>query len=72
MSMPLTERELHKRANEVRIEGRKLSLILPEGDPRRALVELLEKGDFETPESLAFGELSLQELYRELYGTEGV
>ena len=59
-------------ADEVRVDGRHASFLLPAADPPRALARILERGRFAAPESLTYGELSLQELYRELYGTEGV
>ncbi len=59
-------------AEEVHIDGRRASFLLPAGDARRALGRVLEQGRFAAPESLSFGELPVHELYRALYGKEGV
>jgi len=56
----------------VRASGEELTLLLPEEDPRRALVRLLELPSLPPPRTISYGELSLSELYRELYGREGV
>ena len=55
-----------------RIDGAEATLFLPEQDPRASLARLLERPELPRIESLVFGELSLHELYRELYGAEGV
>jgi len=57
---------------EVRIAGRTATMLAPEGDPRAGLRELLEGAALPPPTSLSFGTLSLQELYRVLYGEEGI
>ena len=57
---------------DVRLQGTRVHLHLPAGDPRETLGRLLEAGDLPAPRALRYGESSLNELYRELYGTEGV
>ena len=57
---------------DVRLEGTQATLLLPADDPREALGALLANPDLPAPASLQFGTLSLRELYRVLYGTEGV
>ena len=53
--------------------GSRLTLFLPpEVDPRASISEVLAVADLPEPTSLVYGELSLHELYRELYGSEGV
>ncbi|MEW6072605.1 MAG: ABC transporter ATP-binding protein [Planctomycetota bacterium] len=59
-------------AEDVRIEGGRATFVLPAGDPRRALAEILSARDLPAPTSLVYGEFSLHELYRALYGEEGV
>ena len=63
---------LRGRLDQARGKDRRASILLPEGDPRPILASLLAAEGLPAPESLTYGELSLQELYRELYGTEGV
>ena len=53
--------ELRERAAVVDVEA---------GEPRRALASLLSDPACPAPRTLAYGELSLAELYRELYGVE--
>ena len=43
-----------------------------QGDPRELLGRLLQRSELPAPRSLSFGTLSLQELYRVLYGEEGI
>jgi ABC-2 type transport system ATP-binding protein len=57
--------ELHLREQEA-------TLLLADSDPRPVLAKLVADRALPEPASLTYGELSLQELYRELYGTEGV
>jgi hypothetical protein len=58
---------------EIRLDGTRAMLFFPlVRDPRAALAALLSSSELPEPVSFVYGELSLQELYRELYGTEGV
>jgi ABC-2 type transport system ATP-binding protein len=50
----------------------RLVLDLPEADPRSALALLERESGLPPPLLVRFGELSLTELYRDLYGVEGV
>jgi ABC-type multidrug transport system ATPase subunit len=51
----------------------RLTLFLESAsDPKQALTSLLSSPHLPTPTSFVYGELSLHELYRELYGSEGV
>ncbi len=59
-------------AADVRIDGGRCVLQLAEEDLRPTLRRLLEGPDFPRPLRLDYGELSLEELYRELYGEEAV
>jgi len=60
-------------AVELRIPApRRATLFLSAQDPRPAIRAVTESAELPEPATLVFGELSLQELYRELYGTEGV
>jgi len=56
----------------VRVEGNSASLVLPPGDPRTKLVELLASRDLPLFASLSFGSRSLNELYQVLFQEEGV
>ncbi len=60
------------RFGEVRFEERSALLFLREEDPRPALRAILEDRSLPPPAAFSFGELSLAELYRELYGAEAV
>jgi ABC-type uncharacterized transport system ATPase subunit len=55
-----------------RARGQRVSGVLPEDDPRPFLARLATRKDLPAPLSIAHGELSLRELYRELYGVEGI
>ena len=57
---------------EVRVEDGQATILARSDDPRATLLELLALENLPAPASLTFGELSLRELYRELYGEEGV
>ena len=58
---------------EIRLDGTRATLFFPgERNPRAALTALLASSELPEPVSFVYGELSLQELYRELYGQEGV
>ena len=48
------------------------TFVLPGEDPRAALRDLLACPELPAPTTLSFGTLSLQELYRVLYGEEGI
>ena len=57
----------------VRVDGDTATVVLAGGaDPRPLLQRIALASSLPAPASLTFGELSLQELYRELYGKEGV
>ena len=53
-----------------RVHGRRVVVELPERDPRPFLNALAGRGDLPAPETLEYGEVSLQQLYRDLYGVE--
>ena len=57
---------------EARVDGTSATLFLPVGEPREQLARVLATAGLPELSSLVFGELSLAELYRELYGAEGV
>ena len=57
---------------EARIDADRAMIFIDDEDPRAAIRALVESSALPAPSSLVYGELSLQELYRELYGTEGV
>jgi ABC-2 type transport system ATP-binding protein len=59
-------------AVEVRADSDHATLFFPEGDGLGALRRLLDASGLPPLRSVAYGELSLAELYRELYGVEGV
>jgi ABC-2 type transport system ATP-binding protein len=51
----------------------RLTLFVEEGsDPKQVLASLFTSPNLPEPTSFVYGELSLHELYRELYGSEGV
>jgi len=56
----------------VRQEGTHLALLLEDPDPRPFLQRLAGLAELPAPTSVEHGRLSLQELYRELYGVEGL
>ena len=57
----------------LRVGNGEASVLLGDGSsPKSELRHLLDSADLPEPRSLVYGELSLQELYRELYGEEGV
>ena len=58
--------------DESRLGATEATLVLGEGDPRELLGRLLQRSELPAPRSLSFGTLSLQELYRVLYGEEGI
>jgi ABC-2 type transport system ATP-binding protein len=57
---------------ELRLEGARATLFFPGGGGLAALPALLTAGGLPPLRALAYGELTLAELYRELYGVEGV
>ncbi len=74
-SEPIATDRVHQslaRFGEVRFEERRALLFLREEDPRPALRAILEDRSLPPPAAFSFGELSLAELYRELYGAEAV
>jgi ABC-type multidrug transport system ATPase subunit len=59
-------------AMEVRRRGGQFSVLLRDDDPRALLAVLAQRRDWPRPSSVEYGRLSLAELYRDLYGVEGV
>ena len=57
---------------ETRVFANGALVFLEQEDPRPALEVLARASTLPRPTSIGFGELSLGELYRELYGREGV
>ena len=58
---------------EVRLDGHRATLFpQADADPVDLLRGVVTRGDLPAPASLVYGEMSLQDLYRELYGVEGV
>jgi ABC-2 type transport system ATP-binding protein len=55
-----------------RMNGRRAVVELAEDDPRPFLAALGAASSLPRPEAVEFGQLSLAELYTELYGVEGV
>lgn len=55
-----------------RVNGRHASLLLEGADPRAFLGDLARHTELPAPTSIAHGSLSLGDLYRDLYGVEGV
>lgn len=58
--------------HEVSTDGLQLAVQLGTDDPREFLAKLSSQTDLPAPRTIAFGEISLEELYRNLYGVEGV
>lgn len=52
-------------------EGSRFAVTLASEDPRAFLASLATRSELPPPRAVEFGQLSLQELYRELYGVEG-
>jgi ABC-2 type transport system ATP-binding protein len=59
-------------AHDLRLDGARATLFFPGGGGTSALRALLGARDLPEVRSVVYGELSLTELYRELYGVEGV
>jgi len=57
---------------ETRLEGARATFFFPGGDGLESLRALLSASALPAPRSVVYGELTLAELYRELYGVEGV
>jgi ABC-2 type transport system ATP-binding protein len=66
------ERALGGRAFDLRLEERRATFFFPEGGGLEALRLLLAARELPEVRSIVYGELSLTELYRALYGVEGV
>ena len=56
---------------ELHLQGNALTVVLADRDPRPFLAALAARNDLPAPRSIEHGQLSLQELYRDLYGVEG-
>ena len=61
---------LESGATDVRRHASRLSLYLPGEDPRQLLAALFERASLPRPLTIDYGELSLEELFTELYGEE--
>ncbi len=59
-------------AREVRAAGARAAIELEDTDPRAFLARLAADRTLPAPRALSYGRPSLQELYRELYGVEGI
>ncbi len=57
---------------EVHRRNGSFAVVLAEDDPRPFFDALARSTDLPTPESVSYGEPSLRDLYRDLYGVEGV
>jgi len=55
-----------------RVEAERVFLLLETDDPRPALAALAASPELEAPTGFSFGQLSLGDLYREIYGREGI
>jgi len=55
----------------VRVEGLRASVALDGADPAAFLARALAAPDLPRPRAAEYGELSLADLYREIYGVEG-
>jgi ABC-type multidrug transport system ATPase subunit len=54
------------------VRGERALVELSDADPRACLARLASAGDLPAPQSIDYGQLSLQELYTDLYGVEAV
>jgi len=59
-------------AESVTIEGSRVTVLLAQRDPRPFLAALARQSDLPAPAEIEIGRLSLQGLYRDLYGVAGV
>jgi ABC-2 type transport system ATP-binding protein len=59
-------------AESVLVRGESASAFLRDADPRPFLAALAREGDLPAPRQAVYGDLSLADLYRDLYGLEGV
>jgi ABC-2 type transport system ATP-binding protein len=66
------ERILEGREADLRLDGARAMIFFPTGGGQVALQRLVAADGLPPLVSLAYGELPLAELYRELYGVEGV
>jgi ABC-type multidrug transport system ATPase subunit len=66
------ERALAGRSFDLRLEGNRATLFFPDGGGTESLRILLASSDLAELRSIVYGEFSLSELYRALYGVEGV
>jgi len=66
------ERALPGRTLELALDGSRATLFFPAGDGLECLRTLLAARELPPVRSVVYGELSLTELYRQLYGVEGV
>jgi len=57
---------------EVRRGARRMTIFLDDPDARAALALLQQAPELPAPKSVSFGQLSLTELYTEIYGKEGI
>jgi len=58
-------------AESVHASGNTLAILLKEADPRSFLARFAAQAEWPQPVAMEHGRLSLQDLYRELYGVEG-
>lgn len=56
----------------VRLDGGRAAVLLRETDPRSFLADYATRRDLPAPSGIEHGRVSLTELYRDLYGVEGV
>ncbi len=59
-------------AEEVSSDGPRLRFVLPEATHRATLAAILADESLPAPQALSFGDASLEEIYRTLYGSEGI
>jgi ABC-type multidrug transport system ATPase subunit len=53
-----------------RVQDQRVVVELPERDPRPLLRELAARTELPAPQTVEYGQVSLQQLYRDLYGVE--
>jgi hypothetical protein len=53
------------------MDATRATIDLAEGDPRALLAAALASPSLPSPRAIASGEVSLAELYRDVYGVEG-